>query len=121
MDITGKLKAKFDEVQVSEKFRKRDFVLMDDSSQYTQYIQFQLTQDKCGLIDNCAIGSEIKVHFNINGKEWLNPKNETKYFNTLTAWRIEFLSNNNSNNNSQQSNNNSSTFTASTQEDDLPF
>ena len=45
-NITGTLKVKSNEQQVSEKFRKREFVITDNSSQYPQHISFQLTQDK---------------------------------------------------------------------------
>ena len=89
MDVSGILKVKGTAEQVSDKFKKREFVLTDNSSQYPQHISFQLTQDKCGLIDNMAVGSEIKVHFNLRGREWTSPKGEVKHFNTLEAWRIE--------------------------------
>ena len=124
MDITGILKVKFDEQVVSEKFRKRDFVLTDNSSQYPQHISMQLTQDKCRLMDNYNVGDEIKVHFNLRGREWTSPKGEVKHFNTIDAWRIEgngsATSNNNSNTTSNSANNNNQSFTQG-QEDDLPF
>src|ERR1035437_6575980 len=97
MDITGILKVKSEAQQVSEKFKKREFVLTDNSSQYPQHISFQLTQDKCSLLDQYNVGAEIKVHFNLRGREWTSPKNEIKYFNTLEAWRIEGSSNNSGN------------------------
>jgi hypothetical protein len=120
MDITGILKVKGEAQQVSEKFKKREFVLSDNSSQYPQHISFQLTQDKCNLIDQYNVGDEIKVHFNLRGREWTSPKNEVKYFNTLEAWRIEG-GNNASSNNASGMNNVAASFTASSQEDDLPF
>jgi hypothetical protein len=89
-NLTGTLKVKNAEQQVSDKFRKREFVITDNSSQYPQHISFQLTQDKCSLIDNCKVGDEIKVFFNLRGREWKSPKdNEMKYFNSLEAWKIE--------------------------------
>src|SRR3972149_2084198 len=100
MDITGILKVKGDAQQVSEKFKKREFVLTDNSSQYPQHISFQLTQDKCNLLDHYAVGTEIKVQFNLRGREWTSPKNEIKYFNTLEAWRIEDDNTTGTNNNS---------------------
>lgn len=122
MDITGILKVKSEEQQVSEKFKKREFVLTDNSSQYPQHISFQLTQDKCNLIDQYAVGSEIKVHFNLRGREWTSPKGEIKYFNTLEAWRIEVLqAGSGTSSPATTINNVSETFTAATQEDDLPF
>ena len=120
MDITGILKVKGEAQQVSEKFRKREFVLSDNSTQYPQHISFQLTQDKCSLIDQYNVGDEIKVHFNLRGREWTSPKNEVKYFNTLEAWRIETVGSAGANNASNM-NSVATSFSASSQEDDLPF
>lgn len=89
LEVTGKLYVKYDAQQVSDKFKKREFVLKDDSTQYTQYILLQLTQDKCDLIDKFQIEDEIKVSINLRGREWKSPQGETKYFNTLEAWRVE--------------------------------
>ncbi len=88
-NITGILKVKMSEQQVNDKFRKRDFVLSENSSQYPQLITFQLVQDRCSLIDNVNVGDEIKVHFILKGREWTSPQNEVKYFNTIEAWKIE--------------------------------
>lgn len=89
MEVTGLLKAKFDTQKVSDKFTKRDFVLTTDvSTPYPQFISFQLTQDKCASIDSINNGDEIKVHFNLRGREWNGPQG-VKYFNTLEAWKIE--------------------------------
>jgi hypothetical protein len=90
MDITGTLKVINDTKQVSDRFKSREFVLTDNSSQYPQHISFQLTQDKCDLLNGKAIGTEVKVHFNLRGREWNSPTGETKYFNSLEAWRLEF-------------------------------
>lgn len=89
LEITGKLLVKYDAQQVSEKFKKREFVIKDDSTQYTQYILLQLTQDKCDLIDKFQLEDEIKVSINLRGREWKSPQGEVKYFNTIEAWRIE--------------------------------
>lgn len=91
-NITGTLKVKTAEQKVSEKFRKRDFVLTDNASQYPQYISFQLVQDRCSLLDAFNEGQEIRVFFNLRGREWRAPSGEVKYFNTLEAWKIESVS-----------------------------
>jgi hypothetical protein len=86
----GKLVAKFDTQQITDSFRKREFVVSDDSSQYPQEIAFQFTQDRCSLLDPMNVGDTIKVNFNLRGRRWENPTTkEVKYFNTLEAWRIE--------------------------------
>lgn len=89
-NITGTLKAKYEEQRVSERFRKRDFVITDNSSQYPQHISFQLVQDRCSLIDSFNPGDELRVFFNLRGREWM-PKDggPAKYFNTIEAWKIE--------------------------------
>jgi len=123
MDVTGILKVKNETQQVSEKFKKREFVITDNSSQYPQHISFQLTQDKCSIIDQYKVGDEIKVHFNLRGREWTNPQGEVKYFNSLEAWRIEGNASGASSVSSSSASMNdvAATFTAASQEDDLPF
>ena len=89
MQVTGRLKLKFDTAVVSEKFSKRDFVVtIDETTQYPQYISMQLTQDKCSVLNDIIVGDEIKVDFNLQGREWNGPQG-IKYFNTLQAWKIE--------------------------------
>ncbi|MBL7883515.1 MAG: DUF3127 domain-containing protein [Bacteroidia bacterium] len=123
MDVTGILKVKSETQQVSEKFKKREFVITDNSSQYPQHISFQLTQDKCSIIDQYNVGDELKVHFNLRGREWTNPQGEVKYFNSLEAWRIEGgnSGSGNATASSASMNDVAATFTAASQEDDLPF
>jgi len=87
-NITGTLKVKNAEQQVSDKFRKREFVITDNSSQFPQYLTFQLTQDKCSLIESYNLGDEIKVYFNLRGREWTKD-GQTKFFNSIEAWKIE--------------------------------
>lgn len=87
--LKGSLKMIGKELQISEKFKKRDFVLVDNSSQYPQFVSFQLTQDKVSLMDTFNEGDEVTVYFNLRGREWISPQNEVKYFNTLEAWKIE--------------------------------
>ena len=89
MEVIGTLKTKFETQKVSERFQKRDFVLTTEANTpYPQYVSFQVTQDKCSLLDGFNDGEEIKVQFNLRGREWNGPQG-VKYFNTLEAWRIE--------------------------------
>ncbi len=87
-DIQGKLYESFEEQQVSDKFKKREFVLEVPDGSYTQYIKFQLTQDKCSLLDQYKPGAELKVTFNLTGKPFVK-NGTTMYFTNLQAWRIE--------------------------------
>jgi len=92
--MKGKVKVVGSTLQISEKFSKREFVVVDDTNMYPQDIMFQLTQDKCNLIDSLVIGDEVEVSFNLNGREWVNPKGESKFFNTLDVWKISKIGSN---------------------------
>jgi hypothetical protein len=128
MEVTGQLKVKFDTQKVSEKFQKRDFVLATDlSTPYPQFVSFQVTQDKCSMLDQFNVGEEIKVQFNLRGREWNGPQG-IKYFNTLEAWRLEKASGGQSSSPSQnsssgmQENTSTPVFNSSIADnDDLPF
>lgn len=87
--LTGTLKVIKDTEQVTDKFSKREFVLVDNSSMYPQDISFQAAQDKCSMLDGFMEGEQVEVSFNLRGREWTSPQGEVKYFNTLDAWRIE--------------------------------
>ena len=87
-DVTGRLHEIFDEQQVSEKFRKREFVLEVQDGQYPEQIKFQLVQDKTALIDPYKMGDEVKVTFNLRGRGF-NKNGQMLYFTNLEAWRIE--------------------------------
>lgn len=83
----GLLHEIFDEQQVSEKFRKRDFVL-EVPGQYPEHIKMQLVQDKCDMIDPYKIGDEVEASFNIRGRG-LNRNGEMIYFVNLDCWKIQ--------------------------------
>ena len=95
-EINGKLYEKNDTVAVTEKFRKREFVIekteSSNSGEFTELIKFQLTQDRCDLLDRCNVNDEIKISFNIKGRKW-EKDGKVSYFTNLEAWRIEKVSN----------------------------
>lgn len=83
-EIKGKLHKKFDTEQKTDSFQAREFVILVQSGNYPQHIKFQLTQDRCAVVDTFEEGQEINVHFDLRGREW-----NDKYFTNLNAWRIE--------------------------------
>jgi hypothetical protein len=90
MQISGKLHAIDDAKQVTERFRKREFVLeLSGNTRYPQFVQFQLTGDRCERIDDFEIGDEVQVEFRLGGRKWTSPKGEVRYFNSLDVWNIE--------------------------------
>ncbi len=83
-EIVGKLHKKFDTENKTASFQAREFVIEADDGRYPQMVKFQLVQDKCDEIDKFNEGDNIRVHFNLRGREW-----QGKYFTNLNAWRIE--------------------------------
>ena len=82
---------KFKTVQITETFKKREFVLeYIENPEYPEFIKIELIQDKCDLIDKINIGEQIKVYLNIKGRKWTNTEGKINYFNSLQAWKIEF-------------------------------
>jgi len=80
---TGRLHKVFDTEQKSASFQAREFVIEVADGKFPQMVKFQLTQDKCTLIDDYSEGEDISVDFDLRGREW-----NDKYFTNLNAWRI---------------------------------
>ena len=89
-EVTVKGKVEFvGEVQrVSDKLSKRTFVVTT-ADKYPQSIPMELMNDKCSLVDNLGIGSEVTAHVNLRGRKWVNPQGEVKYFGSVECWKLE--------------------------------
>lgn len=130
-ELTGKLVAKYDEVQRTATFKTREFAVekTDDigGRTVTNYVKFQCVQDKTTIVDRVNIGDEIKVHFNIKGSKW-EKNGQVNYITNLDAWRIEQVLQPGTNNASKAVTDNEymeplDTFTSTHPDavDDLPF
>lgn len=91
MEVQGKVKM-IGETQTfgNNGFRKREIVVTTEE-QYPQHIMVEFVQDKTDLLNNYAVGQNVKISINLRGREWVNPQGETKYFNSIQGWRIENL------------------------------
>ena len=86
--ITGKIKViGATETFGTNNFKKRELVVTTDD-QYPQMIMIEFVQAKVDLLDKFNVGDNIDVSINIRGREWINPKGEAKYFNSLQGWKI---------------------------------
>lgn len=119
-DIQGKLYEVFEEQQVSDKFKKREFVLEVPDGSYTQYVKFQLTQDKCSLLEQHKTGDEVKVTFNLTGKPFTK-NGTTMYFTNLQAWRLEAASAGSAPGGAPSQSDAAPSFYSSDADNDLPF
>ncbi len=83
-DLTGKVKLILEPQTFASGFTKREVVLTVEGGKYSQEIVLEFLQDKVSLLDNLTEGQEIKVFFDIRGREY-----NGKYFNNLVGWKIE--------------------------------
>jgi hypothetical protein len=94
-EITGRIIDILPVNQVSDKFRKREFVIEKKESGgtavFVDYIKFQLVQDKCDLINESFLNEEVKIWFNLKGNRW-EKEGRVNYFTNLDAWKIEKIS-----------------------------
>jgi len=91
MEITGTIKnIGTTEFVGNNGFQKRELILLT-TEEYPQTILIQFTQSKCALLDTLQVGQRVKVHFNLQGREWISPQGEVKYFNTVVGWKIELI------------------------------
>ena len=59
-EITGKLHAKYDLQQITERFSKREFVVEAMDGQYSQQIKFEAVKDNTSLTDGLQKGDKVK-------------------------------------------------------------
>ena len=82
-ELEGELHCKFETEQKGNTSKSRDFVIKT-SGEYPQLIKFQLVQDRCESIDTIDEGTQMRVYFDLRGREW-----NGKYFTNLQAWKID--------------------------------
>ena len=89
MKITAKLLEIQDINQISSTFKKREFIVeYSENPKYPEFIKFELIQDKCDLLNRYSTGQELEIHFNLKGRKWNDSNGNTKYFNSLQAWKV---------------------------------
>ncbi|MDX1446562.1 DUF3127 domain-containing protein [Lishizhenia sp.] len=119
--LSGTVKVKNDTQQISEKFKKREFVVTDASGNYPQDISFQLTQERVTQLDDVNQGDMVNVSFFIRGREWTSPSGEVKYFNSLDVWKVEKMGGGAAAPNAEPASASSAETFVEEGDDDLPF
>ena len=65
-------------------FQKRELVI-ETQTDYPQTIPFEVTKDKCDLLEAFKLGDIVEVFYNVRGNYW---EKGDRYFVALLAWRI---------------------------------
>ena len=76
-EAVGTMHVVMDTQQVKDTFKKREFVIEMQDGNYPQHIKFQVTQDRCALLDNFKVGQQVKVLFNLRGRPFQNREGQT--------------------------------------------
>jgi single-stranded DNA-binding protein len=120
MNIDAQLIEVFDTQQISDAFRKREFVVeYAENPQYPEFLKFELIQTNCEQLDDLNKGDKVRISFNLKGRKWTDPSGNVKYFNSLQAWRLEKVDN--SSNETPSSPNQEWIGDSFSEDDDLPF
>ncbi|MEX2380765.1 MAG: DUF3127 domain-containing protein [Opitutales bacterium] len=82
-EISGTIKAILDTQTFPSGFSKREFVITTPDK-FPQDVKLECLKEKAALLDEVEEGQSVKVHFDINGREY-----NGRYFVNLSAWRIE--------------------------------
>ena len=73
-------------------FKKLEFIVRDDSSQYPQEIPFSIVKDKIdNFIQFNKVGQRVDISFNLNGRSWLKDgdnESNRRWFTDLNAWKV---------------------------------
>ena len=92
MDIKGTIvEIRPTEAKGESNFQVRTFVIEVQNyrdQRYNDFLEFQMTGQRCALLDNFKVGQMVDVSFDIHGRKWIGKENQVRYFNTLTAWNI---------------------------------
>ncbi len=83
-DLTGKVKLIQEPQTFASGFTKREVVVTVEDGKYPQEINLEFLQDKVSLLDDLSEGQEVKISFDIRGREY-----NGRYFNNLVGWKIE--------------------------------
>lgn len=118
MQINGEIYKIGDTQKVSDRFSKREFILMTEKGSYPQHVKMEVTQDNCNKLNSYSVGDEVSVDFNIRGRLH-NGANGEACFVTLQAWKLSAANNNTPKPNVQAENN--AHVNNQNDNDDLPF
>lgn len=81
-----------DTQQLTDKFKKREFVIYVEGGYREKFVKFSLVQEDCSKIDMFSEGDTIEVSYELDGRKWNNPQTgEDQYFNDVKALHIELL------------------------------
>jgi single-strand DNA-binding protein len=82
MELKGKIKIIGDIQTFDSGFKKREAIITT-LEKFPQDIKVEFAKEKADLLNNCKVGEDITVAFNLRGQEY-----QGKYYVSLSGWKI---------------------------------
>ena len=108
--IKGIVKIKTEVTTYSEKFKKAELII-ETEDKYPQTLCVEFINESISCIEDININDKVEVSINIRGRQWTSPKNEVKYFTSLSGWQVSHII----------AEKGSKEFASENKEDDFPF
>lgn len=87
MELKGSIK-KINEIQTFDSgFQKREVILLTEDT-YPQPISIEFLKDKVDLPDAHKVGDKVTIGINLQGRSWVSPQGDEKFFNQIVGWKI---------------------------------
>lgn len=90
MTVVGTIKRIEDLKQINDTFKSQELILTTEE-QYPQTLSIQFAQSKIDLLKNFGPGQKVKIEISLRGKEVIKDGKPPMVFNTLSAWKIEYV------------------------------
>lgn len=87
MEVKGRIEKVFETQVISDKFKKREFVIVTDG-QYPQFIKMQCTQARCESLEGYNTGDNVTCKIDIKGRSY-EKNGEVNYFTNIECWKIK--------------------------------
>lgn len=89
IEIKGTIYRIGEEVQVTEKFKKQEFILKVHDGNYDQYVKMQCVNDRTDLLHYVKVGQDITAHANLSGKMFTRKDGTEDCITNLNCWKID--------------------------------
>jgi len=69
-------------------FKVREFVVHEHHEKYPNFYEIQMTGDDVNKLDNFSELEKVSCKIAVNGRKWVSPENQEKFFNTFKCISI---------------------------------
>jgi single-strand DNA-binding protein len=89
VELNGTLHEVYPTQQITDKFKKRDFILEIPNGNYLQHIKCEATGNTCEKLDGVRIGSQVFAKCDLRGRIYQKKDGTKGQMNSLVAWEIK--------------------------------